>query len=98
MNRRKLPVGIPSFRKIRDQNCYQVDKTPFIQTLIDGGSHYFLSRPGRSGKSLFLDRLKEHFEGNQVPFEGWRARLRQRIEGVPPFVAPPCQWLYADYS
>ena len=37
---------------------------------LDGGSHYFLSRPRRFGKSLFLDTLKEAFEGNQALFKG----------------------------
>jgi len=65
-----LPIGIQTFRKIRERNCYYVDKTPFIKALADGGSHYFLSRPRRFGKSLFLDTLKEAFEGNQALFEG----------------------------
>ena len=70
MTKRMLPIGIQTFRKIREQNCYYVDKTPFVKALVDGGSHYFLSRPRRFGKSLFLDTLKEAFEGNQALFEG----------------------------
>ncbi len=70
MTRRRLPIGIQTFRKICEQNCYYVDKTPFIKALIKGGSHYFLSRPRRFGKSLFLDTLKELFEGSQSLFEG----------------------------
>ena len=70
MTKRRLPIGIQTFRKIREQNCYYVDKTPFIKALVDRGSHYFLSRPRRFGKSLFLDTLKELFEGNQALFEG----------------------------
>ena len=70
MTKRRLPIGIQTFRKIREQNCYYVDKTPFIKALVDEGSHYFLSRPRRFGKSLFLDTLKEVFEGNQALFEG----------------------------
>ena len=82
MNRRRLPIGIQTFRTIREENCYYVDKTPYIQRLIDEGTHYFLSRPRRFGKSLFLDTLKELFEGNEPLFEGlhihghwdWRVR------------------------
>ena len=70
MAKRRLPIGIQTFRKIREQDCYYVDKTPFIEALVDGGSHYFLSRPRRFGKSLFLDTLKEAFEGDQALFEG----------------------------
>ena len=69
MTRRRLPIGIQTFRKIREENCYYVDKTPYIQRLIDEGTHYFLSRPRRFGKSLFLDTLKELFEGNEPLFE-----------------------------
>ncbi len=70
MTKRKLPIGIQTFREIREENCYYVDKTAHIQQLIDEGKHYFLSRPRRFGKSLFLDTLKELFEGNEALFEG----------------------------
>ena len=70
MNKRRLPIGIQTFRKIREQNYYYVDKTAYIRRLLDGGTHYFLSRPRRFGKSLFLDTLKEVFEGNEPLFEG----------------------------
>ena len=70
MTKRRLPIGIQTFRKIREENCYYVDKTAYIRKLLDEGSHYFLSRPRRFGKSLFLDTLKELFEGNEPLFEG----------------------------
>ncbi len=70
MTRRRLPIGIQTFRKIREENCYYVDKTAHIRRLMDEGTHYFLSRPRRFGKSLFLDTLKELFEGNEPLFEG----------------------------
>ena len=68
--KRKLPIGIQTFRKIREDHCYYVDKTAYIARLVDEGTHYFLSRPRRFGKSLFLDTLKELFEGNEPLFEG----------------------------
>ena len=70
MTRRRLPIGIQTFRKIREENYYYVDKTAHMRRLIDEGTHYFLSRPRRFGKSLFLDTLKELFEGNEPLFEG----------------------------
>ena len=70
MDRRRLPIGIQTFREVREDGCYYVDKTAYIQRLLDGGKHYFLSRPRRFGKSLFLDTLKELFEGNEALFEG----------------------------
>ena len=59
-----------TFRDIRESNCYYVDKTAYIWRLLDEGKHYFLSRPRRFGKSLFLDTCKELFEGNEPLFEG----------------------------
>ena len=59
-----------TFRELREQDCYYVDKTPYIQRLLDEGKHYFLSRPRRFGKSLFLDTLKELFEGSEELFAG----------------------------
>ena len=44
-----------TFREVREEDCYYVDKTPYIARLLDEGKHYFLSRPRRFGKSLFLD-------------------------------------------
>ena len=70
MTRRRLPIGIQTFRKVRDDGCYYVDKTAFMHRLAAEGTHYFLSRPRRFGKSLFLDTLKELFEGNEALFEG----------------------------
>ena len=70
MTRRRLPIGIQTFREIREEGCYYVDKTALIQRLLDEGKHYFLSRPRRFGKSLFLDTCKELFEGNEALFEG----------------------------
>ena len=70
MRRRKLPIGIQTFREIREEGYYYVDKTPFVRRLLDEGKHYFLSRPRRFGKSLLVDTLKELFEGNEALFEG----------------------------
>ena len=70
MTRRRLPIGIQTFRELRERDCYYVDKTLYVARLVDEGKHYFLSRPRRFGKSLFLDTLKEAFEGNEPLFEG----------------------------
>jgi hypothetical protein len=45
MHRRRLPIGIQTFAKIRVDDHYYVDKTGFIRQLTDEGTHYFLSRP-----------------------------------------------------
>ena len=70
MTRRKLPIGMQTFRQIREQGCYYVDKTAYLGRLLDEGRHYFLSRPRRFGKSLFLDTCKELFEGAEPLFRG----------------------------
>ena len=70
MVRRRLPTGIQTFRDLRKEDCYYVDKTAYIERLVAKGKHYFLSRPRRFGKSLFLDTLKELFEGNEALFKG----------------------------
>ena len=70
MTRRRLPIGIQTFRELREESYYYVDKTAYMRRLADEGKHYFLSRPRRFGKSLFLDTLKELFEGNEALFEG----------------------------
>ena len=70
MTKRKLPIGIQTFRTLREQGCYYVDKTGYARRLADKGGRYFLSRPRRFGKSLFLDTLKELFEGGEPLFRG----------------------------
>lgn len=70
MRKRKLPTGIQTFRKVREEDCCYVDKTAYIHRLVAEGTHYFLSRPRRFGKSLFLDTLKELFEGSEALFKG----------------------------
>ena len=74
MTRKNLPIGIQTLREIREDGHYYVDKTPFALRLVEQGKYYFLSRPRRFGKSLFLDTLKELFEGNQALFIGLHAQ------------------------
>ena len=66
--RKKLPIGIQTFSEIISGGYYYVDKTPFAHQLIEEGKYYFLSRPRRFGKSLFIDTLKELFEGSEAHF------------------------------
>ena len=69
---KKLPIGIQTFSKIREvsDNFVYIDKTEIALRLIENGQYYFLSRPRRFGKSLFLDTLRNIFEGNKELFEG----------------------------
>ena len=74
--RRRLPIGVQTFRKVREEDCYYVDKTAYIERLLDEGAHYFLSRPRRFGKSLFVDTCKALFEGREALFDGLRIHDR----------------------
>jgi hypothetical protein len=76
MTRRRLPIGIQTFREIREGGYYYVDKTGFALRLINEGKYYFLSRPRRFGKSLFLDTLAELFAGTAPLFRGLEAHER----------------------
>ena len=72
MRRKRLPVGIQTFRDIRrpEMNYVYIDKTEHASNLIDNQKFVFLSRPRRFGKSLFLDTLSEIFKGSKHLFEG----------------------------
>lgn len=68
---RKLPVGIQSFNKIREEGYLYVDKTDIIWNLANNGRQYnFLIRPRRFGKSVLVDTLQAYFEGRKELFEG----------------------------
>ena len=76
MTRLKLPIGIQTFREIREDGCYYADKTGFALQLIEQGKYYFLSRPRRFGKSLFIDTLAEWFTNNPIArYEGYYASV-----------------------
>jgi len=67
---KNLPLGFSTLAKLMEADCVYVDKTEMAWALIRQPGGYFLSRPRRFGKSLFLDTLKEIFEGSQALFEG----------------------------
>ena len=67
---KKLPIGIQTFQKIRDDNYLYVDKTDQIAKLLEGGSYYFMARPRRFGKSLLVSTLQALFEGRKELFAG----------------------------
>ncbi len=67
---KKLPIGISTLSQILSDNYIYIDKTKIALDLIENGKYYFLSRPRRFGKSLFLDTLKEILQGNKELFKG----------------------------
>ena len=67
----KYPVGQQSFEMLRKDECLYVDKTAYIEQIVKSGSKYFfLGRPRRFGKSLFLSTLQCFFEGKRELFKG----------------------------
>lgn len=66
----KYPIGIQDFEDLQRNGYAYVDKTNFVYKLADEGKYYFLSRPRRFGKSLFLSTLEAYFQGKKELFEG----------------------------
>ncbi len=67
---KKLPLGISTLKDIITEDYLYVDKSDMALDLINRGRYYFLSRPRRFGKSLFLDTLRSIFEGKKELFKG----------------------------
>lgn len=66
----KYPIGIQDFEKLRTKGYSYVDKSRFVYKLATEGEYYFLSRPRRFGKSLFLSTLEAYFQGKKELFKG----------------------------
>ncbi len=70
MEPRYLPIGIQDFEKLRKGNYVYVDKTEYVYELTRTSTPYFLSRPRRFGKSLFISTLEAFFLGKKELFHG----------------------------
>ena len=66
----KLSISKQTFKRLREDDCVYVDKTSYVHKIMDMGGAFFLARPRRFGKSLFLSTLMELAEGNRALFEG----------------------------
>ncbi|MDE6795973.1 MAG: ATP-binding protein [Muribaculaceae bacterium] len=65
------PIGEQDFKSLRETDCIYIDKTRYVAMLVAPGSkYYFLARPRRFGKSLFLSTLQQFFEGKRELFKG----------------------------
>ena len=73
---RGLPIGVEDFKKIRETNCYYIDKTKLIEDLlIDKTEVKLFCRPRRFGKTLSMSTLRYFFdikngEENRKLFDG----------------------------
>ena len=71
IKKRRLPVGIQSFKKIREERYLYVDKSDLVWNLANNGNqNNYLSRPRRFGKSVLVDTLQAYFEGKKELFDG----------------------------
>lgn len=69
--RDRYPIGQQDFKTLRVMDAFYVDKTPFIEKILNSNTqYYFLARPRRFGKSLFLSTLRYFFEGERDLFKG----------------------------
>ena len=97
---RKIPIGVQSFEVMRNDKFLYVDKTPFLFKLVHSNRVYFLSRPRRFGKSLFLSTLKNYFLGQKELFKGLyiekAEEKRAEIEKNEAWVEYPV--LYLDFN
>ena len=97
---RKLPIGVQSFKVLRNDRFVYVDKTAYLTQLVTGGRVYFLSRPRRFGKSLFLSTLAAYFLGQKELFKDLyleKAEEEQAAqENRTPWQAYPV--LYLDFN
>ena len=66
----KYGIGDQDFRSLRENGFLYVDKTRYIEKMVEESKYYFLARPRRFGKSLFLSTLKYFFEGRRELFKG----------------------------
>ena len=82
----KLPIGIQDFEKLRQGGYLYVDKTKYLIDLIDGGAVYFLSRPGRFGKSITISTFDALFSGKAELFKGLYA---EEFLGRPDYTISP---------
>ena len=63
-------MDIQNFEDLRKSEYVYVDKTPLIHRMISTGKYYFLNRPRRFGKSLFVSTMEAYFKGKKELFKG----------------------------
>ena len=62
---KRIPYGMMNFVAIREDNCYYVDKTRFIEKIEDANKYFFFIRPRRFGKSLTISMLRHYYDIHQ---------------------------------
>lgn len=63
--RKRIPYGMQNFEDVIKEDCYYVDKTPFIETIESSHKYFFFIRPRRFGKSLTISMLENYYDVNK---------------------------------
>ena len=74
---RKIPYGISSFTRLREEGYYYVDKTEYLAQMEARDSFIFFVRPRRFGKSLFISMMENYYDLNRKKDRPSRPRLDQ---------------------
>lgn len=76
-NEKKYPIGIQTFRNLRNDGFLYIDKTDLVWELAQKAV-CFLSRPRRFGKSLLLSTLESYFLGEKELFDGLKIQDKEK--------------------
>lgn len=82
LRKKKLPIGIDNFEKLRSENFYYIDKTGLIKELLqDWGEVNLFTRPRRFGKSLNMSMLETFFsiDGEKSIFDGLKISEEEEL-------------------
>ena len=63
---KRIPYGMMNFVAVREDNCYYVDKTRYIEKVEKANKFFFFIRPRRFGKSLTMSMLRHYYDINQT--------------------------------
>ena len=63
--RKRIPYGMQNFEDVIKEDCFYVDKTPFIEDIEESHKYFFFIRPRRFGKSLTLSMLENYYDINK---------------------------------
>ncbi|WP_317576165.1 ATP-binding protein [Segatella copri] len=63
--RKRIPYGMQNFEDVIKEDCYYVDKTPFIELIEESNRYFFFIRPRRFGKTLTLSMLENYYDINK---------------------------------
>ena len=63
--RKRIPYGMQNFEDVIKEDCYYVDKTPFIEDIEEANKYFFYIRPRRFGKTLTISMLENYYDINK---------------------------------